>query len=150
MTVVAVNVTAAPVVVMAVRIDAIRKKQRSIADSRMIYLQIRGVGPWLRDNPLTARVMVNRLWHYHFGTGIVSTPSDLGKNGTPPSHPELLDYLANKFREDHWSVKSLIRDIVTSKTYRMSSTPSDPGAEEKDPANDLLHRARQRRAPTEP
>ena len=74
-------------------------------------------------NPLTARVIVNRVWHYHFGTGIVSTPSDFGKNGTPPSHPELLDWLAWNFMENGWSLKWLHREILVSATYRQSSSP---------------------------
>jgi mono/diheme cytochrome c family protein len=78
---------------------------------------------WIADpgNPLTARVMVNRLWHYHFGTGLVDTPSDFGKNGGRPSHPELLDFLACELIRQHWSLKSIHRMIVTSATYRQSS-----------------------------
>lgn len=75
------------------------------------------------DNPLTARVIVNRVWHYHFGTGIVSTPSDFGKNGTSPSHPELLDWLALRFMENGWSLKWLHREILLSSTWRQSSHP---------------------------
>lgn len=75
------------------------------------------------DNPLTARVIVNRVWHYHFGTGLVSTPSDFGKNGTAPSHPELLDWLAANFMENDWSLKWLHREILSSHTYQQSSAP---------------------------
>ncbi len=75
------------------------------------------------QNPLTARVIVNRVWHYHFGRGIVSTPSDFGKNGTEPSHPELLDWLARRFMENGWSLKWLHREILSSSTYRQSSQP---------------------------
>ncbi len=77
------------------------------------------------DNPLTARVIVNRVWHYHFGRGIVSTPSDFGKNGTAPTHPELLDSLAARFMENGWSLKWLHREILSSSTYQQSSYPRD-------------------------
>jgi hypothetical protein len=78
---------------------------------------------WLtdRNNPLTARVMVNRIWKWHFGSGIVNTPSDFGFNGDRPSHPELLDWLAVEFMDRGWSVKWLQRLIVTSRTYQQSS-----------------------------
>lgn len=78
---------------------------------------------WLADprNPLTARVMVNRVWQYHFGQGLVTTPNDLGVNGGRPSHPELLDWLAGKFIQSGWSVKALHRLIVNSATYRQGS-----------------------------
>jgi hypothetical protein len=80
---------------------------------------------WIADdkNPLTPRVIVNRVWHYHFGTGLVSTPSDLGKNGTLPSHPKLLDWLAWNFMQNGWSLKWLHREILGSATYRQSSAP---------------------------
>jgi mono/diheme cytochrome c family protein len=73
------------------------------------------------DNPLTARVFVNRLWLYHFGTGLVRTPSDFGLRSEPPSHPELLDYLASRFMQDGWSVKRMQRWMVSSASYRQSS-----------------------------
>ncbi|MBD3675437.1 MAG: DUF1553 domain-containing protein [Planctomycetaceae bacterium] len=73
------------------------------------------------ENPLTARVMVNRLWQMHFGRGIVETPSDFGMNGARPTHPELLDWLANRFIESGWSVKEMHRLILTSRTYQQSS-----------------------------
>ena len=78
---------------------------------------------WIADvrNPLSARVMVNRVWHFHFGQGIVATPNDFGVSGGRPTHPELLDWLAAKFMESGWSVKSLHRWIVNSATYRQSS-----------------------------
>jgi len=78
---------------------------------------------WLTDpsNPLVARVMVNRLWHYHFGTGIVGTPSDFGIMGERPSHPELLDWLAEEFIRQGWSLKRMHRLIMTSATYQQSS-----------------------------
>jgi hypothetical protein len=73
------------------------------------------------ENPLTARVMVNRIWQHHFGRGLVATPNDFGKQGQPPSHPELLDWLALRFIESGWSVKAVHRLILTSRTYRMAS-----------------------------
>jgi Protein of unknown function (DUF1553)/Protein of unknown function (DUF1549)/Planctomycete cytochrome C len=80
-----------------------------------------------RQNPLTARVIVNRLWHYHFGRGIVETPSDFGHNGGRPSHPELLDWLANELVRSGWSLKHVHRLILTSATYRQSSAPRADG-----------------------
>ena len=79
------------------------------------------------DNPLTARVMVNRIWHYLFGRGIVGTPSDFGANGLPPTHPELLDWLADEFIRSGWSVKHIQRLILTSHTFRQSSHPGENG-----------------------
>ena len=89
-------------------------------------------------NPLTARVFVNRVWHWLFGTGIVSTPSDFGHLGEQPSHPELLDYLAAQFVNDGWSTKKLIRAIVLSETFQQSGQINLP-AREIDPKNRLLH-----------
>jgi hypothetical protein len=77
------------------------------------------------DHPLTARVMVNRIWQHHFGIGLVETASDFGRMGTPPTHPDLLDWLAVEFVENGWSLKHLHRQIVTSKTYTQSSRPRD-------------------------
>lgn len=84
---------------------------------------------WLlrEDNPLPPRVMANRLWQHHFGTGIAATPSDLGKNGIPPSHPLLLDWLASELRRGDWSLKGLHRRIVNSATYRQASQPTEKG-----------------------
>ncbi|MCM8540897.1 MAG: PSD1 and planctomycete cytochrome C domain-containing protein [Lentisphaeraceae bacterium] len=80
---------------------------------------------WLasKENPLTARVMVNRLWHHTFGTGIVSTLSDFGNAGAEPSHPELLDYLASEFMENKWSVKHILRLYLNSRAFKQSSRP---------------------------
>jgi hypothetical protein len=91
-------------------------------------------------NPLPARVMVNRIWHHVFGRGIVQSTDNFGVLGIPPTHPELLDHLATQFIESGWSVKTMIRDLVTSQTYQMTSTIHDSVAEEKDPSNLLLHR----------
>ena len=79
------------------------------------------------ENPLTARVMVNRLWHHHFGRGLVETPSDFGLNGARPTHPELLDWLASEFVARGWSLKEMHRLIVTSATYRQSSSSHERG-----------------------
>ncbi|MBI3463138.1 MAG: DUF1553 domain-containing protein [Planctomycetes bacterium] len=80
---------------------------------------------WIVDpaNPLTARVIVNRIWHYHFGRGLVNTPNDFGRNGGAPSHPELLDWLANQFVAGGWSIKKLHRLMLLSNTYQQSSNP---------------------------
>lgn len=90
------------------------------------------------DNPLTARVIVNRVWQHHFGKGLVATPSDFGDRGARPTHPELLDYLADWFVHDaNWSLKKLHRLILTSEVYQASSAAS-AAAIEKDPENQLL------------
>ena len=92
------------------------------------------------DNPLTARVMVNRVWAMHFGHGIARTPSNFGQMGDRPSHPELLDYLATRFIENHWSVKKLHREIMLSATYQLSSDDSVPNLAQ-DSDNRLFWRA---------
>jgi hypothetical protein len=93
------------------------------------------------DNPLTARVMMNRLWQHHFGDGIIQTPSDFGINGDRPSHPELLDWLAATFIEKKWSLKTMHRLMLTSNTYRQASdTPDFRKSAEVDPNNRLLWR----------
>ncbi len=102
------------------------------------------------NNPLTARVLVNRVWLHHFGHGIVDTPGDFGFRSNPPSHPELLDWLAATFIENGWSVKQLHRLIVLSSTYRQSSEPAaaaenGPLLETIDPDNRLLSHANRRR-----
>ena len=89
------------------------------------------------ENPLTARVMANRIWHYHFGRGIVPTPNDFGKQGKPPANPELLDYVAVRFRDGGWSVKAMHRLIMNSRTYRLASERGSV-AIEKDPSNEFL------------
>jgi hypothetical protein len=105
---------------------------------------------WLTDpkNPLVARVMVNRIWHYNFGTGIVATPGDFGRMGARPTHPELLDYLAANFVENGWSIKKLQRQILLSNTYQMSSDLQAKAAE-ADPDNKLLWRWSRRRMEAE-
>jgi len=100
-----------------------------------------GLAEWLvsEDNPLTARVAVNRFWEVLFGRGIVETTEDLGTKGEPPTHPELLDWMATEFMQREWRMKQMIRLIVTSSTYRQSSRVT-PELEERDPYNKLLGR----------
>jgi hypothetical protein len=115
--------------------SAIRVLGRPLAADRRTPEQQRrlALADWLTDerNPLTDRVLVNRLWHYHFGQGLVNTPSDFGFNGDRPSHPELLDWLAVEFRANGRRLKSLHRLVVLSSTYRQSNRP-DPKAERVD------------------
>jgi len=108
------------------------------------------IARWIADanNPLTARVMVNRIWQFHFGTGIVDTPSDFGGNGTPPSHPQLLDWLAAELIESGWSLKHIHRLILTSKTWQQDSRPLQQGVE-LDAATRLLWRFPPRRLEAE-
>jgi mono/diheme cytochrome c family protein len=101
-----------------------------------------------KDNPLTARVIVNRIWQHHFGRGIVRTTSDFGFQGSRPTHPELLDWLASELVRNGWRMKSLHRTIMLSNTYRMSSA-SNAKALAKDPENDLLWRFDMRRLQAE-
>ena len=108
------------------------------------------VGP---DNPLTARVMVNRLWHYHFGRAIVATPNDFGAQGARPTHPELLDWLATEFVERKWSIKAIHRLMVLSNTYQTASEGEPEklsgAAQSKDPSNNLFWRFNRRRIEAE-
>ncbi|MGB0583154.1 MAG: DUF1553 domain-containing protein, partial [Limisphaerales bacterium] len=102
----------------------------------------------LSNDPLVARVFVNRVWNWVFGTGIVPTPSDFGKLGGRPSHPELLDWLTLEFMKNDWSTKQLIRRLVLSQTFRQSGQ-SSPTAKELDPRNRLLHHYPTRRLEAE-
>ncbi|MCA9184823.1 MAG: PSD1 and planctomycete cytochrome C domain-containing protein [Pirellulaceae bacterium] len=95
------------------------------------------------DNPLTARVYVNRVWQHLIGVGLVATPDNFGTTGLPPTHPELLDYLTDQFIRNGWSTKYLVRRIVNSSTYRLS-TEATPAAIAADPTNALLTRAHRR------
>jgi hypothetical protein len=90
----------------------------------------RELADWIADpkNPLTARVMVNRIWQHHFGRGLVTTPNDFGARGQAPSHPELLDYLANRFIASGWSVKAIHRLILQSHTWQLSSQSPESDA----------------------
>ncbi|MFK7819008.1 MAG: DUF1553 domain-containing protein [Planctomycetaceae bacterium] len=108
------------------------------------------VAQWIAsaENPLTARVAVNRIWSQLFGTGIVRTVDNFGIPGERPSHPALLDFLANQFVEDGWSVKQMIRRIVLSRTYRLSSTPNKQ-LTERDPENLFFARQNRRRLQAE-
>lgn len=105
---------------------------------------------WLTssNHPLTARVIVNRVWHWHFGRGIVGTPGDFGRQGDPPSHPELLDWLASEFVAQNWSLKKLHRVILMSETYRRSSAHSAENAA-IDAGNQFLWRMNRRRMDAE-
>jgi hypothetical protein len=100
------------------------------------------------ENPLFARVMVNRIWQHHFGRGIVATPSNFGIRGEPPSHPELLDWLAAKFVSGYRSIKSLHREILLSETYQLSSD-NDSASAARDPDNKWLWRFPYRRLDAE-
>jgi hypothetical protein len=105
---------------------------------------------WITDvnNPLTYRVFVNRVWHWHFGQGLVPTPNDFGRQGTPPTHPELLDYLAGRFIEQGSSLRALHRMIMLSATYQQASDGSDKSLQ-IDPANKYLSRFPKRRLEAE-
>jgi hypothetical protein len=105
---------------------------------------------WLADpsNPLTARVMVNRLWQYHFSRGLVATPNDFGARGSPPTHPELLDHLATRFVREGWSVKAMHRLIMGSRSYQMGCV-DDPRSRELDPGDEWLWTFRRRRLDAE-
>jgi hypothetical protein len=101
-----------------------------------------------RDNPLTARVIVNRVWQHHFGRGLVGTPDNFGKLGEPPTHPELLDYLTLRFMESGWSIKSLHREIMLAATYQLSSD-RDEANMQRDADNRYLWRMNRRRLDVE-
>ncbi|HAY82228.1 MAG TPA: hypothetical protein DCY79_20680 [Planctomycetaceae bacterium] len=93
-----------------------------------------------RDNPMTARVIMNRLWMHHFGAPIVGTPGDFGRNGAPPTHPKVLDWLAVEFQENGWSLKHIHRLVLKSRAWRQASQRTSARAQEIDPGNTLLWR----------
>ncbi len=111
----------------------------------------KALADWIASptNPLTARVMVNRLWHHHFGRGLVRTTTDFGRVGSLPTHPELLDWLADDFIRSGWSVKALHRRILTSAAWKQSSSAAAPDALAKNPGNELLWRQNLRRLDAE-
>ena len=110
----------------------------------------RQLAEWIasRDNPLTARVIVNRVWQHHFGSGLVKSPSDFGVRGEAPTHPELLDHLAVEFMDDGWSIKRLHKRLLLSSAYQMAST-DQPEARRVDPNNAMLWRVSPRRLDAE-
>lgn len=110
----------------------------------------RQLAGWIADpkNPLTARVMVNRIWQYHFGIGLVKTPSDFGTRGEPPTHPELLDWLASRFVDSGWSIKQMHRLIMQSRSYQLASVDDDDHLA-VDPNNDWHWKFTRRRLDAE-
>ena len=128
-------------------VQVISRKQPRIRDNSSGRLEL---ARWMTDNknPLTARVMVNRIWQHMFGNGIVKTPENFGATGLQPSHPELLDYLALEFMENDWSIKHMVRRMANSRTFRMSSE-FNAYSYEKDPENTLLWRANPRQLDAE-
>ena len=131
-----------------------RSEPATIESDRYRQFPTRGwrltLAKWIAsaDNPLTARVMVNRIWQQHFGRGIVATPSDFGVNGERPTHPELLDWLAHAFVESGWSVKQMHRLMLTSATYQQATETGSP-APAADPENRLLWHFNRRRLSAE-
>jgi hypothetical protein len=126
--------------------------QASFGDNQLPEGQRRlALANWIThpENPLTARVMVNRLWHHHFGQGLVTTPSDFGLGGDKPSHPELLDFLASELIRSGWSLKHLHKLIVISAAYRQTSTTTHEKASALDAQNRLLWRQNSRRLDAE-
>ena len=123
-----------------------------VPDSQLSGLEGRQkLAAWITNpaNPLTARVMVNRVWLHHFGRGLVNTPNDFGFAAEPPTHGDLLDWLAAEFVEGGWSLQSLHRVIMTSRAYRRSSAADRPECLAKDEGNDLLWRQNRRRLEAE-
>ena len=106
----------------AIAVDRATEFEQGFRRTEIVGLHLAN---WIasRENPLTARVIVNRLWQFHFGTGIVDTPSDFGRNGTTPTHPELLDWLAAELIDSGWSMKHIHRLILNSATWRQDSRP---------------------------
>jgi hypothetical protein len=133
------------VLVSAATEDEDARSTPETGSSRLTRLDL---ARWLTspDNPLTARVIVNRLWQHHFGRGLVATPNDFGARGSPPTHPELLDWLACELMESGWSLKHMHRLMVLSNAYQQASRlPPDAPARRLDPDNALLGRMNRRR-----
>ena len=126
-------------------LEAIDDRPYASADSGRLALARDLVRP---DNPLTARVIVNRVWHHLFGRGLVATPDNLGRMAEPPSHPELLDHLAGWFVRNGWSIKALVRHLVTTEAWQLASEVP-PEVRERDPENRLLARGPVRRLEAE-
>lgn len=127
----------------------------AVLGSQMLPSDVAGSGRlelagWIVDpaNPLAARVMVNRIWQHHFGRAIVQTPSDFGRQGSRPTHPELLDYLARRFIDSGWSIKSMHRMLLLTRTYQLSSA-ADRSSTDLDPSNDFLSHFSRRRLDAE-
>jgi hypothetical protein len=114
---------------------------------RCIPLARKQLALWLTssDHPLTARVMVNRIWHWHFGQGLVATPNDFGRQGQAPTNPELLDWLATEFVAQKWSIKGIHRLIMTSEAYQRASAFQHAANLQADPDNRYLWRMNRRR-----
>jgi len=135
-----------------IEIERARRARVRLAEDALLGEPRLKLAEWIADpaNPLTARVMVNRIWQYHFGRGIVSTPNDFGRMGTRPSDPELLDWLATRFVESGWRLKPIHRMILLSSAYRQSSiSPIEKIAAEKDSENALLWKFSHRRLEAE-
>ncbi len=135
--------------------ELVPRRFLAVLGAQSLPSEVRGSGRehlanWIADagNPLTARVMVNRIWQHHFGEGLVKTASDFGVRGTPPTHPELLDYLARRFMDSGWSVKKMHRLIMSSAAYRRASLEHAANSA-RDPENDYLWRANRRRLDAE-
>lgn len=155
--------TTSPPVHRLYRGDPMQRRERMLPDVPSVFGTLgltsntleperrMALAKWLVDpsNPLPARVVVNRLWQHHFGSGIVATPSDLGAMGFRPTHSELLDYLATKLIEEKWSLKSLHRFMLNSNTYRQASRPTEQGRA-IDASGSLLWRFTPRRLEMEP
>ena len=111
----------------------------------------RALAEWIasEEHPLTARVMVNRIWHFHFGRGIVATPSNFGRMGQPPLYPKLLDWLATEFVQQGWSIKAMHRRIMNSETYQIAASFPHEANQKADPAGKFLWRFPQRRLEAE-
>ena len=140
-----------PEVQPAVPAALVNKQPKFLSPDEFTSRRRLSLATWIihPDNPLTARVIVNRVWQFHFGEALVRTPSDFGSQGEKPTHPELLDWLASWFiKEGNWSLKKLHRLIMCSNTYRMSQQ-GNPQYREQDPDNRLLHRFPRRRLEVE-